>query len=229
MITLHYLENSRSTRIVWLLEELQLPYELKVYYRNPQTMLAPPELAKIYPTGTAPIITDGDMTLAESGLIVEYLLEKYGQNSELIPKTEGESWHVRYGIMQCESNLMISTMQLYVNFLARGKIPFPLRFISNKILDAINQAYAKPELLKLLKILDTTFETNGGFYSKGHLTGADIMYDRSITLIRKNELVPGFDDKFPHIVQWQKRNSERPAYKKMQEVEADVQKKKASV
>lgn len=86
-ITLHWLEKSRSQRILWLLEELGVPYEIKTYKRDPKTMLAPPELKTIHPLGKAPVITVGDRTIAESGLIIEYLCEHFGgPNSTLIPR-----------------------------------------------------------------------------------------------------------------------------------------------
>ena len=79
MIVVHHLNNSRSQRILWLLEELGLEYEVKRYERDPKTMLAPPELKAIHPLGKSPVITDGELTLAESGAIIEYLVDKYGQ------------------------------------------------------------------------------------------------------------------------------------------------------
>ena len=85
MITVHHLDNSRSHRILWLLEELGLPYEIRHYQRDPKTSLAPPELLKVHPLGKSPVISDGDLTLAESGAIVEYLVESYG-NGALVPK-----------------------------------------------------------------------------------------------------------------------------------------------
>ena len=84
MITVHHLNNSRSQRVLWLLEELGLPYEIKKYQRDAQTMLAPPELRKVHPLGKSPVITDGEATLAESGAIIEYLLERYG-NGRFVP------------------------------------------------------------------------------------------------------------------------------------------------
>lgn len=78
MITVHHLNNSRSQRILWLLEELGLPYEIKRYQRDPKTMLAPPELRAVHPLGKSPVISDGDLTIAESGAIVEYLADRYG-------------------------------------------------------------------------------------------------------------------------------------------------------
>ena len=78
MITVHHLENSRSQRVLWMLEELGVPYDVIRYQRNKQTMLAPPELLAIHPLGKSPVITDDGMTIAESGAILEYLVEKYG-------------------------------------------------------------------------------------------------------------------------------------------------------
>ena len=78
MLTIHHLGKSQSERIVWLCEELGVPYELKHYVRDPVTMLSPPELRALHPLGAAPVITDGDLVLAESGAIVEYIIGKYG-------------------------------------------------------------------------------------------------------------------------------------------------------
>src|SRR6478735_56860 len=84
MITVHHLNNSRSQRVLWLLEELGVPYEIRRYERDTTTMLAPPELRAVHPLGKSPVITDDGVTVAESGAIVEYLVERYG-NGRLIP------------------------------------------------------------------------------------------------------------------------------------------------
>lgn len=84
MITVHHLNNSRSQRVLWLLEELGLEYDIKRYQRDPKTMLAPPALIEVHPLGKSPVITDGDLTLAESGAIIEYLVGHYG-NGRLVP------------------------------------------------------------------------------------------------------------------------------------------------
>jgi len=94
VIVLHHLNNSRSQRILWLLEELNLPYRIERYQRDAKTNLAPPELRAIHPLGKSPVIQDGELILAESGAIVEYLVERYG-GGQLIPK-RGSPEHVRY-------------------------------------------------------------------------------------------------------------------------------------
>src|ERR1700675_985042 len=94
MIIVHHLNNSRSQRILWLLEELGLEYDIRRYQRDPKTMLAPPELRAVHPLGKSPVITDGDLTLAESGAIVEYLAGRYG-TGKLVPAA-GTPEHLRY-------------------------------------------------------------------------------------------------------------------------------------
>ena len=81
MIAVHHLNNSRSQRVLWLLEELNVPYEVKRYQRDRETMLAPPLLRAVHPLGKSPVITDGDLTVAESGAIIEYLNARYGGES----------------------------------------------------------------------------------------------------------------------------------------------------
>src|SRR6185295_9918662 len=94
MVTVHHLNNSRSQRILWLLEELGVPYEIKRYQRDAKTSLAPPELLAIHPLGKSPVITEGDLVLAESGAIIDYLVEKYGKGG-LIPPA-GSRDRIRY-------------------------------------------------------------------------------------------------------------------------------------
>ena len=94
MIIVHHLNNSRSQRIVWLLEELGVPYKIEQYKRDAKTNLAPPELRTVHPLGKSPVIQDGDLTLSESGAIVEYLVERYG-NARLVPP-RGTPEHIRY-------------------------------------------------------------------------------------------------------------------------------------
>jgi glutathione S-transferase len=90
-IVLHHLDHSRSHRVLWLLEELALPYELKLYRRDARTMLAPPELQQVHPLGKSPVITDGQVTVAESGAIVEYLLDAHDAEGHLRPAAGTEA------------------------------------------------------------------------------------------------------------------------------------------
>ena len=106
MITVHHLNNSRSQRVLWLLEELGVPYEIKRYQRDPKTMLAPPELRAVHPLGKSPVITDGDVTLAESGAIIEYLVERYGDGRLAPPPARRSACATRYWLHYAEGSAM---------------------------------------------------------------------------------------------------------------------------
>lgn len=105
MIEVHHLNNSRSQRVLWLLEEIGAPYTIVPYQRDPQTMLAPPSLKAIHPLGKSPVVRDGNHTIAESGAILEYLAERYGQ--DWIPPRDGGSYEKhRYWMHYAEGSLM---------------------------------------------------------------------------------------------------------------------------
>lgn len=105
MITLHHLNNSRSQRILWLLEELGVDYEIRRYERDKKTMLAPPELKQVHPLGKSPVITDGDLVIAESGAIIEYLVNKYGAG-RFKPTSEKDLIKYSYYLHYSEGSLM---------------------------------------------------------------------------------------------------------------------------
>ena len=106
MIVVHHLENSRSQRILWLLEELGLPYEIKLYKRDPKTMRAPAELRAVHPLGKSPVVTDGDRTIAESGAIIEYLVETYGAGRFEPPAGLADRLRYRYFLHFAEGSMM---------------------------------------------------------------------------------------------------------------------------
>src|SRR5690349_21489659 len=106
MVTVHHLNNSRSQRVLWLLEELGVPYEIKRYQRDPKTMLAPSSLKKVHPLGKSPVITDGDLTIAESGAISEYLVERYGKGKLAPPASAPGHRRYVYWMHYAEGSLM---------------------------------------------------------------------------------------------------------------------------
>src|SRR5439155_23469411 len=116
MITVHHLNNSRSQRVLWLLEELSLPYEIVKYERDPKTLLAPAALRAIHPLGKSPVITDGDVVLAESGAIIEYLVETHGKGA-LAPASGTPGYRdYRYFLHYAEGSLMpLLVMKLVCN------------------------------------------------------------------------------------------------------------------
>ncbi|KAJ3379827.1 hypothetical protein HDU92_006439 [Lobulomyces angularis] len=106
-LIIHHLNESRSQRIIWLLEELNINYEVKKYYRNPVSKLSPPEIYSIHPLGKFPIITDGDLVIAETGAIVEYLIENFDAESKFKPREKHERVLYNYYLHMCEGSLML--------------------------------------------------------------------------------------------------------------------------
>src|SRR6267154_3808652 len=125
MIVVHHLNNSRSQRVLWLLEELGVPYEIKKYQRDAKTMLAPPELQKVHPLGKSPVITDDKDTIAESGAILEYLVDQYG-DGKLVPSRGSQDYiRCRYYMHYAEGSLMpVLLFKLVFGRIRSAKMPF---------------------------------------------------------------------------------------------------------
>ncbi len=131
MITVHHLNNSRSQRVLWFLEELEVPYTITSYQRDETTNLAPPELKAIHPLGKSPVITDGDMVIAESGLILEYLAERHGGGRFLPEPGTPDSWRHRYFMHFAEGSAMTPMLlALYVGRLGDAGAPLWPRITS---------------------------------------------------------------------------------------------------
>ena len=155
MITVHHLNNSRSQRVLWLLEELGLPYEIKHYHRDKQTMLAPPELRAIHPLGKSPVITDAGNTIAESGAIVEYLVGRYG-NGRLIP-AEGTPERLRYTywLHYAEGSAMLPLLlKLIFGRIATAPMPFFIKPIARGIVKNVRNAFIDPQLKLHLEFVE---------------------------------------------------------------------------
>src|SRR5829696_6780450 len=134
MITVHHLNNSRSQRVLWLLEELALPYEIVRYERDPKTMLAPASLRAIHPLGKSPVITDGDATLAESGAIAEYLVERYGKGKLVPPIESPERLRYTYWMHFAEGSAMPPlVMKLVFDRVENSPMPFFAKPIARAI------------------------------------------------------------------------------------------------
>ena len=123
MIIVHHLNNSRSQRVLWLLEELGLPYEIKRYERDRKTMLAPPELRQVHPLGKSPVITDNGNTIAESGAIVEYIIDTYGNGRLIPPPKTPERLRYTYWLHYAEGSAMPLLLQKLLFTLAPKRAP----------------------------------------------------------------------------------------------------------
>ncbi len=159
MITLHHLERSRSHRVLWLLEELELPYEIVRYERDPATLLAPPALAKVHPLGKSPVITDGDVTIAESAVILEYLVERHG-NGRFLPKPgTPEALRCRYFMHYAEGSLMPPLLvKLLCSRVRAAPLPFFLKPVANRVADGIDGRYTMPNLERHAAFLDAELQ-----------------------------------------------------------------------
>jgi glutathione S-transferase len=202
MITVHHLGKSQSERIVWLCEELGLPYELKRYARDPVTMLAPPEYKALHPSRAAPVVTDGDLVLAESGAIVDYIVAKYG-NGRLVLGSEDPAF----------------AQFLYWLHFANGTLqPGMGRMM---ILNRLELAKDNPTLLAMKGRLDRSYDLldarlrDAEYLAGKAFTTADIMMGFSLTTMRYFQ--PYDLARCPNVVKYLGRVSARPAYRRAME------------
>ena len=174
MITVHHLENSRSQRILWLLEELNLTYEIKVYQRDPKTLFAPPELKAVHPLGKSPVITDNGRVIAESAVIIDYLVNKYG-NGKLKPHDEENLLRYTYWLHYAEGSAMTPfLMKLVFDKIETSPMPFFVRPIAKKISGAVKSSWIHPQIKLHLEYLEGELGKTGWF-AGNDFSAADIM------------------------------------------------------
>ena len=213
MITVHHLNNSRSQRILWLLEELGLPYEIKRYQRDAKTMLAPPELLKVHPLGKSPVITDGDITVAESGAIVEYLLDTYGEASGLRPaKGTADYRSYTYWLHFAEGSAMPPLlMKLIFMRIKTTPMPFFAKPIARGIADKVLTSFVDPNLDRQTAFMEVELAKSAWFVGE-RLTAADIQM--SFPIEAANQRAGLSREKTPHLLDWLARAHARPAYQR---------------
>jgi glutathione S-transferase len=174
MITVHHLNNSRSQRILWLLEELELPYEIRRYERDAQTMLAPPELKKVHPLGKSPVITDGENTVAESGAIVEYLVERHGNGRLIPPPGTPERLRWRYWLHFAEGTAMPPLLlKLVFDRVESSPMPFFVKPIARGIAGKVKDSFILPSLQRNLAYIESELAATGWFAGAA-LSAADV-------------------------------------------------------
>ncbi|MBI0331692.1 glutathione S-transferase [Burkholderia plantarii] len=165
MLTVHHLNNSRSQRVLWLLEELGVPYELKRYERDPKTMLAPPALRSVHPLGKSPVLTDDGETLAESGAIIEYLLERYDTGSRFAPAPgTPERRRFTYWLHYAEGSAMPPLLlKLVAMRIAQAPMPFFAKPIARKIAATLQSSFVDPQLKLHLGYIEESLRATGWF------------------------------------------------------------------
>ncbi len=155
MIIVHHLNNSRSQRVLWLLEELGLDYDIVRYQRDPQTMLAPPELRAIHPLGKSPVLTDDGVVVAESGAIVEYLIERYGNGRLIPPAGTPERLRWRYFLHYAEGSAMTPLLlKLVFDRVESSPAPFFVRPIARAIAHKVKSSFITPQINNHLDYLE---------------------------------------------------------------------------
>ncbi len=212
MITVHHLNNSRSQRVLWLLEELGLPYEIKHYQRDPQTMLAPDALLQVHPLGKSPVITDGDVTVAESGAIVEYLVERYG-NGRLVPQPgTPERRRYSYWMHFAEGSAMPPLLlKLIFDRVGSGQgMPFFAKPIAKGIAAKVKALMVEPNLKRQLDFMESEL-MRSDWFAGADFSAADIQMSFPVEAAAQRA---GLDASRPKLTAFLKKIHARPAYQR---------------
>jgi len=209
MIIVHHLNNSRSQRLLWLLEELGVLYDIKRYQRDSKTMLAPPELRQVHPLGKSPVITDGDVTLAESGAIMEYVLEKYGRG-RLMPKPNTpEKVRFTYWMHFAEGSAMPPlVMKLVLGRMAK-QAPFFVRPVARAISNRVMEGFVQPNISRQLDYMEAELKKSAWF-AGSEFTAADIQMSFPLEAAAARG---GLDAGKPRLTEFLARIHAREAYR----------------
>lgn len=211
MVVVHHLNNSRSQRILWLLEELDVPYEVKRYERNVETMRAPDTLKAVHPLGKSPVITDGGVTVAETGAIIEYLIEKYG-GGRLIPAAgTPERLRYTYWLHFAEGSAMTPLlMKLVFMRIGEAPLPFFIKPIVRKIVETANSSFIDPELKKTFDYIEAELGKSAWF-AGNEFTAADVQMSFPLEAAATRA---GLDHTRPKSMAFLEKIHARPAYRR---------------
>ena len=206
MITLHHLEQSRSLRILWALEELGVEYQVKYYKRLPN-FAAPPELKQVHPLGKAPVLTDGDLVIAESAVILDYLQSTYDTENKFKPQNPKDLMQYNYWMHYAEGSLMPLLVFNLVLSNVPKHVPFIIKPIAKKISEGIKGGFINPRLADHIPFLENYLVEHD--YFAGDFSFADIQM--SFPVVALQERVAG---KYPQLKVYADRIQQRPAFQK---------------
>ncbi|MFI5365458.1 MAG: glutathione S-transferase [Candidatus Binatia bacterium] len=211
MIVVHHLNNSRSQRVLWLLEELGVAYEVKRYERDANTMLAPPALRAVHPLGKSPVITDGELTLAESGAIIEYLAGRYG-DGRLVPAAgTPDRLRYTYWMHYAEGSAMPPLLlKLVFERVETAPMPFFIRPVARAIAGRAKSSFIEPQIKLHLDFMEAELGKSTWFASD-ELTAADIQMSFPLEAAAARA---GLDATRPKLTAFLERIHARPAYKR---------------
>jgi glutathione S-transferase len=211
MIIVHHLNNSRSQRILWLLEELGLEYEIKRYQRDPKTMLAPPELRAVHPLGKSPVISDGGTVVAESGAIVEYLLERYGDGRLVPPPGTPDKLRWTYWLHFAEGSAMSPLlMKLVFDRIESSPMPFFVKPIARGIAHKVKSSFVMPQIASHLNYMEAELGKSTWFAGED-FSAADIQMS---FVLEAAAARGGLDAAYPKLTAFLARIHARPAYQR---------------
>jgi glutathione S-transferase len=214
-ITVHHLENSRSQRVLWLLEELGLPYEVRRYERHKTTMLAPPELERVHALGKSPVITDGDITVAESGAIIEYLLDRDGSFRLRPPPGTEAQRRFTYWLHFAEGSAMPPLlMKLVFDKVRAAPVPFFVKPVVKGIAGKVTRTFITPNIERQLAFMEAEMAGHDWF-AGDKFSAADIQMSFPLEAAQARA---GLDARFPRLTAWLERIHARPAYLRALEV-----------
>jgi glutathione S-transferase len=211
LITVHHLNNSRSQRVLWLLEELGVGYEVRPYQRDPKTMFAPASLRAVHPLGKSPVITENGLTIAESGAIIEYLIERHGAGRFIPPAGTPERLRYTYWLHFAEGSAMTPLLlSLLFGRLARQPMPFFVRPIARGICSKVLVTLVEPQLKTHQKFMEDELEKSIWFAGE-EFTAADIQMS---FVVEASVARGGLDNTRPKLMAWLERIHHRPAYRR---------------
>jgi glutathione S-transferase len=211
VIVVHQPNKSRSQRVLWLLEELGLAYDIKRYQRDPKTLLAPPALREVHPLGKSPVLADGDVTLAESGAIIEYLVERHGSGRLRPPLGTPERVRYTYWLHFAEGSAMPPlVMKLVFDRIEKGPMPFFVRPIARGIAGRVKKSFIEPTIARQLDYLEAELERRPWF-AGGEFSAADVQMSFPVEAAAARG---GLDGSRPRLMDWLGRIHAREAYRR---------------
>lgn len=211
MLTVHHLNNSRSQRVLWLLEELGVPYEVKRYQRDAKTMLAPPELLAVHPLGKSPVIVDDGVTVAESGAIIEYLIDRYGAGRLIPAVATPQRLRYTYWLHYAEGSAMPPLLlKLIFDRVANGPAPWPISAVARRIAATVQNAFIGPQLKRHLDYMEGELIAHTWFAGE-EFTAADVQMSFPLEAAASRA---GLNADRPHLWNFLGRIHARDAYRR---------------
>jgi glutathione S-transferase len=207
MLTVHHLNNSRSQRVLWLLEELGTPYDIRHYQRDAKTMLAPPDLKAVHPLGKSPVITDASLTIAETGAIVEYIVDLYGQGRLIPAPATPELLRYRYWLHFAEGSAMPPLVMSLIFGEVPKRAPVLIRSIANMISKTVQNGYLDPMIDAQLDLMESEL-SQSAYFAGAEFTAADVMMSFPVEAAASRK---GLGNR-PKLTAWLAGLHARPAY-----------------